>query len=233
VTVRHLSRKTVRRLLIVLPLTALVFAAGLQLARVGQHSGVQAPQAALYSSSAQARASPFEAGYNSLSISLGEQLRVVSALYENDVSTPPFSSSLWFVHHLFPRAINPHDVTVVYAGGWFTSMYAGQVFLDFGLLGTLVFGLILGAAAHLLYRRFAEGTSVRMIWIYAYLAGPLVLMFYINTFLFFVFPIIDLIGLYVLSRILIEEPARQEVSSAARRAPVGRWAVPTTRRSPG
>ena len=59
----------------------------------------------------------------------------------------------------------------------------------------------------MLYRRFARGESVAIIWIYAYLAGPIALAFYLNVFLYFIFPIIDVIGLLILSRMLIQRPA--------------------------
>jgi hypothetical protein len=66
--------------------------------------------------------------------------------------------------------------------------------LDFGLGAALLFGFVLGAGAHVLYRRFARGRTVTIIWAYAYLAGPIALAFYLNVFLYFIFPILDLVA---------------------------------------
>jgi oligosaccharide repeat unit polymerase len=127
---------------------------------------------------------------------------------------PPFTTSIWFAHNLTSRAIDPHTITTLYAGGWLTSTYAGPVLLDFGLGAAIVFGVLFGAAAQLLYRRFTEGRSITIIWVYAYLAGPIFMAFYINIFLYFFFPILDTTALIVLSRFLIQTPAASEPASA-------------------
>jgi hypothetical protein len=77
----------------------------------------------------------------------------------------------------------------------------------------LLFGFGLGAIAHVLYRRFARGRSVTIIWIYAYLAGPFFLAFYLNVFLYFIFPIIDLVALMVLARLLIRPHLNSELET--------------------
>lgn len=210
---RYLSPRSGRRILIVIPIAILVFSSAVFLARLGQQSSNQVVGTVLYSE-AGTNSSPVESVYGAMSISLGQQLRVVAELHDADVETPPFTSSIWFAHNLFDRAVDPHTITAPNAGGWFTSTYAGQLLLDFGLIPALLFGFILGAGAHALYLRFARGRSVTIIWVYAYLAGPITLAFYLNVFLYFVYPIIDVIALLVLSRLLIE-PAPPETVSVA------------------
>jgi hypothetical protein len=140
---------------------------------------------------------------------------VVSELREANVSSPPFTTSLWFAHALTDRAVDPHTITILTSGAWLTSTYAGQVLIDFGLPVALLFGVLFGALAHLLYRRFAEGRSVTIIWVYAYLAGPIFMSFYINIFLYFFFPILDVAALIVLSRLLTRTPAAPVPASAS------------------
>ncbi len=208
VAARYLTPRATRRMAIGVPVAILLFSSVVFLARIGQHSPSGAVGSVLYNDSG-SKASPFQSAYRSLSINLGEQLRVVEELRDADIRTPPFSSSIWFAHNFFPsRALDPQVIAGPNAGGWLTSMYAGPLLLDFGLLPALLFGLALGAAAHLLYGRFARGRSVTIIWIYAYLAASITLAFYINMFTYFLFPIVDITGLLILSRLLIvREPA--------------------------
>jgi hypothetical protein len=207
VAARYVSRSAARRLVIVIPIAILLFSSVVFLARVGQNSPTGAVGSVLYNETG-TKSSPLQSAYRSLSINLGEQLRVVAELREAEVRTPPFTSSMWFAHNFLPRAIDPQTIAGLNAGGWLTSTYAGGLLLDFGLAAALLFGVALGAAALVLYRRFARGDSVTIIWVYAYLAGPIALAFYLNVFLYFIFPIIDVIGLLILSRMLIQRPAR-------------------------
>ena len=207
VAARYVSPRAARRMVIVIPIAILLFSSVVFLARVGQNSPTGAVGSVLYNETG-TKSSPLQSAYRSLSINLGEQLRVVAELRDAEVRTPPFTSSVWFAHNFLPRAIDPQTVAGLNAGGWLTSTYAGGLLLDFGLAAALLFGLALGAAAHMLYRRFARGDSVTIIWVYAYLAGPIALAFYLNVFLYFIFPIIDVIGLLILSRMLIQRPAR-------------------------
>lgn len=207
VAARYISPRFARRLVIVIPIAIVVFSSAVFLARIGQNSPTGAVGTVLYSDTGE-KSSPLESVYRSTSINLGEQLRVVSELREARVRTPPFTSSIWFAHNFFARAIDPEKIAGLNAGGWLTSTYAGGLLLDFGLIPALLFGFALGAAAQVLYIRFARGRSIATIWIYAYLAGPLALAFYLNVFLYFIFPILDVVALVVLSRLLIE-PAPQ------------------------
>jgi hypothetical protein len=216
VAARYLTPRATKRMAIGVPVAILVFSSVVFLARIGQHSPTGAVGSVLYNSSGE-KTSPFESVYGSLSINLGEQLRVVQELREADIRTPPFSSSIWFAHNFFPsRALDPQVIAGPNAGGWLTSMYAGPLLLDFGLLPALLFGFVLGAGAHVLYGRFARGRSVTIIWIYAYLAASITLAFYINMFTYFIFPILDLTGLAILSRLLIRrEPEPAPTAAAA------------------
>jgi len=216
VAARYVSPRAARRMLIALPIAILLFSSLVFLTRESQHTGAVSG-AVLYNESGD-RASPVDAAFRSLSINLGEQLRVVAELRDGDIRTPPFTTSLWFAHNVAGRAVDPTTVTGPNAGGWLTSMYAGPLLLDFGLTAALLFGLVLGACAHLLYQAFARGRSVTIIWVYAYLAGPIAYAFYLNVFLYFIYPIIDLIALIVLSRLLVKPSAggRHGVSVARR-----------------
>lgn len=202
VAARYVSAQTARRLAIVIPLVLIVLSSALFIGRLQQSSPAGPVGAVLYNDTGK-RTSPLQSTYRTLSINLGEQLRVVLELREAKISAPQFTTSLWFAHNLTDRAVDPHAITGPNAGGWLTSTYAGQLMIDLGLLPALCFGFALGAGAHVLYRRFARGRSVTIIWIYAYLAGPLFLAFYLNVFLYFIFPFIDLVALTVLSRLLI------------------------------
>ena len=210
VVARYLTPVAMRRLAIWLSLAVLLLSSAIFITRVGQHVSQGPSQAVLYNSGTGERTNPLEAGYRALSVGLGEQLRVILELREDKASSPPFTTTLWFAHYFLPRAIDPHTITQAHAGGWLTSMYAGQVLLDFGLVAAILFGVALGAVAHLLYRHFAKGRSIMVIWLYAYLASPIVLSFYVNVFLYFIFPIIDVIWLYVLSRVLLRPAPRAE-----------------------
>ena len=203
VAARYVSPRAARLMVIVIPVLILVFLSAVLIAREAQHSEQPVATSVLYSDSGK-KSSPLHAAYRALSISLGEQLRVVAELRVADVKTPPFTTSIWFAHNLSSRAVDPHTVTGPNAGGWLTSTYAGQLLLDFGLIVALLFGFVLGAGAHLLYRRFARGRTVTIIWVYAYLAGPIAMAFYLNVFLYFIYPIVDVIALIVLSRLLIK-----------------------------
>ena len=207
VAARYVTPRAARRMVIVIPIAIVLFSSVVFLARVGQNSPTGAVGSVLYNETG-TRSSPLQSAFRSLSINLGEQLRVVAELRDADVRTPAFTSSMWFAHNFLPRAIDPQTVAGQNAGGWLTSTYAGGLLLDFGLAAALLFGLALGAAAHMLYRRFARGDSVAIIWIYAYLAGPIALAFYLNVFLYFIFPILDVIGLLILSRMLIQRSPR-------------------------
>lgn len=206
---RYVSPRAARRMLIVLPVAIVVFSSVVFVARIGQNSPTGAVGSVLYNDTG-AKTSPLESGYRSLSIGLGQQLRVVSELRDAGVQTPPFTTSIWFAHNFIPRAVDPQTITGPNAGGWLTATYAGPLLLDFGLGAALLFGFALGAAAHVLYRQFARGRSVATIWLYAYLTGPIAFSFYVNVFLQFIYPLLDLIGLFILSRLLVapeEEPA--------------------------
>lgn len=221
VAARYLTPRAARRLAILIPVAILLFSSAIFLARIGQHSATGAVGSVLYNDSG-AKASPFQSAYRSLSINLGEQLRVVEELREANIRTPPFSSSIWFAHNFFPgRALDPQKIAGPNAGGWLTSMYAGPLLLDFGLLPALLFGLLLGAAAHLLYGRFARGRSVTIIWVYAYLAASITLAFYINMFTYFLFPLLDVTGLVILSRLLIVRESATPSAEPAVAAPGG------------
>lgn len=223
VAARYLTPGAMRRLTIWLSVAVLVMSSVVFLTRLGQNASQGPSQAVLYDSGTGRKANPFESAYRAMSINMGEQLRVVLELREANVTSPPFTTSIWFLHNIVPRAIDPHTITQVDAGGWLTSMYAGQLLLDFGLIPALLFGIALGAAAHLLYRRFAKGRSVTVIWLYAYLAGPIAMSFYVNMFLYFVFPIIDVIGLLILSRVLI----RPSAARSPARTPAGPSTAPS------
>ena len=218
VAARYLSRRAVRRLLVILPVAVLLYSSVVFLTRAEQNQTLGPLQSVLYDPSGE-RTTIWESSYRSLSLSLGESMRVVSELHERDATSPPFTTTLWFAHNLTPRAIDPHEITVIYGGAWLTSTYAGQPYLDFGVTGTLLFGLVFGAAAHLVYRRFAAGRSTTIIWVYAYLAGPILMSFYVNIFLYFLFPIVDLAAIVVLSRVLIQKP-KSVLSPLASPAPV-------------
>lgn len=209
VAARYVSAQTARRLAIVVPLVLIVISSALFIGRLQQSSPAGPVGSVLYNDTGK-RTSPLQSTYRTLSINLGEQLRVVQELHEAKISAPPFTTSLWFAHNLTDRAVDPHTITGPNAGGWLTSTYAGQMMIDLGLLPALLFGFALGAGAHVLYRRFARGRSVTIIWIYAYLAGPLFLAFYLNVFLYFIFPFIDIVALTVLSRLLVKPPAHLE-----------------------
>ena len=204
---RHVSAPAARRMLIVIPIAILVFSSALFLARLGQQRATGVVGTVLYSDTG-SKSSPLTSAYRALSINLGEQLRVVAELRDANVRSPPFTSSIWFAHNLTARAVDPHTITSPNAGGWITSTYAGPLLLDFGVLPALLFGFALGAGAHLLYLYFARGRSVTIIWVYAYLSGPIALAFYLNVFLYFVYPILDLIALIILSRVLIAPSPR-------------------------
>lgn len=205
---RYVSRRTARRLLVVLPVAIVAFSSVVFVARIGQNAPTGAVGTVLYNESG-GKTSAVEASYKSLSIGLGQQLRVVAALRDARVEMPPFTTSIWFAHNFVPRAVDSQTITGPNAGGWLTATYAGPVILDLGLPVALLFGFLLGAAAHLFYRQFARGRSVTAIWLYAYLSGPIAFCFYVNVFLQFIYPVLDLIALFVLSRLLIapEEPA--------------------------
>jgi hypothetical protein len=138
-----------------------------------------------------------------LSITFGEQLRVVSELQNARVRTPPFTTSVYLTHRFNPRALSAGTVASVYTGGWQASGYAGPLLLDFGLLPALCFGFALGAVAHLGYRRFARGGSITVIWVYAYLAALIAMAFYDNIVLNYFYPLFDVAVLIALSRLLI------------------------------
>lgn len=210
---RYLSRRTARRLIISIPVAVLVFSSAVFLARVGQNSPTGAVGTVLYNDNG-AKTSPVVSAYRALTINLGEELRVVLELRASGVHTPPFTTSIWFAHNFFPRAIDPQTITGPNAGGWLTATYAGPLLIDLGLLPALLFGFVLGAAAHLLYRSFARGRSVTIIWVYSYLAGAIAFAFYVNLFLQFLYPMFDLVVLIALSRLLIAP----EVAPAGRRA---------------
>jgi hypothetical protein len=200
---RYLSTRASRRLLIVLPVAVLVFSSVVFVARIGQNSPTGPVGTVLYNDTG-AKTSPFESSYRSLSIGLGQQLRVVSELRDAEVRSPPLTTSIWFAHNFVPRAIDSQTIIGPNAGGWLTATYAGPLLLDFGLGAALLFGFLLGAVAHVLYRRFAQGRSITAIWAYAYLAGPIAFSFYVNVFLQFIYPLLDLIALFILSRWLID-----------------------------
>lgn len=202
VAARYVRPRTARRMAIVIPLVLIALSSALFIGRLAQSSPAGPVGSVLYNDTGE-RTSPVQSVYRTLSINLGEQLRVVQELRDAQISSPPFTTSIWFAHNLTDRAVDPHSISGPNAGGWLTSTYAGQIMIDLGVIPALLFGFALGALAHVLYRRFARGRSVTIIWIYAYLAGPLVLAFYLNVFLYFVFPIIDLVGLAVLSRLLV------------------------------
>jgi oligosaccharide repeat unit polymerase len=206
VAARYVSPKVARRWVMVIPVAIILFSSVVFLTRESQHTG-PVTGTILYGDTGTS-SSPVAAAFRSLSINLGEQLRVVKELRDADISSAPFTTSIYFLHNFIPRAVDVHTISGPNAGGWLTTMYAGQLLLDFGLVGALLFGLALGAASHRLYVRFAEGRSVRVIWVYAYLAAPIAFSFYINIFLFFVYPLLDLAALFVLSRVLIVPGAR-------------------------
>jgi hypothetical protein len=199
---RYVSRRTARRLLIVLPVAIIVFSSVVFVARIGQNSPTGAVGTVLYNESG-AKTSALDSSYKSLSIGLGQQLRVVAELRDAHVELPPFTTSIWFAHNFVDRAVDPQTITGPNAGGWLTATYAGPLMLDLGLSIALLFGFLLGAVAHLIYRRFARGRSVTTIWLYAYLSGPIAFCFYVNVFTQFIFPVLDLVALFVLSRWLV------------------------------
>lgn len=209
VAARYVSQRVARRLLFVIPVAVLLFSSAIFVLRAAQNAPTGPVGTVLYNDSG-AKSTPLQSAYGSLSIGLGQQLRVVSELRDAHVSTPPFTTSLWFVHKFVRRAIDPQVVTGANAGGWLTATYAGPLLLDFGLFAATLFGLGLGLGAQMLYRAFARGRSVTVIWLYAYLAGPIAFAFYVNVFLQFIYPILDLIVLLTLSRLLIK-PAPQPV----------------------
>lgn len=202
VAVRYMSPRAVRTAVTLIPVAAILLSSAIFIARIGQHTPGGPVGTVLYNNTG-TKSSPLQSIYRTLSINLGEPLRVVAELRDAHVTSPPFTSSIWFAHNVVSRAVDPQTVTGPNAGGWLTSTYAGQLLLDFGLIPALMFGFGLGACAHALYRRFARGASVRFIWIYAYLAGPIAFAFYTNIFLSFIFPILDVTGLVILSRLLI------------------------------
>ena len=214
VVARYVSPHAARRMAVVIPLVLIALSSALFIARLSQSTPAGPVGSVLYNDTGK-RTSVVQSTYRAISISLGQQLRVVAELRDADIRTPPFTTSIWFAHNLTSRAVDPHTITSANAGGWLTSTYAGQLLLDFGLLPAMLFGFVLGASAHVLYRRFARGRSVTIIWMYAYLAGPLALAFYLNVFLYFIFPVLDLIALAILSRILIrpQQPATETVHS--------------------
>lgn len=210
VAARYITPHAARRLAIVIPLVLIAGSSALFIARLQQSVPTGPVGSVLYNDTGD-RTSPLESTYRALSINLGEQLRVVQELRDREITSPPFTTSIWFLHNATGRAVDPHTITGPNAGGWLTSTYAGQIMLDLGLLPALLFGFVLGAAAHLLYQHFARGRSVTIIWIYAYLAGPLAVAFYINAFLYFIYPIIDLLALILLSRLLIRPNASPDL----------------------
>jgi len=200
---RYVSARAARRMLIVIPIAILMFSSAMFLVRVEQRAPTGVIGSVLYNDTG-AKSSPLASAYRSVSIGLGEQLRVIAELRAADVRTPPFTSSIWFAHNFTSRAVDPGSITAPNAGGWITATYAGPVLLDFGLLPALLFGFGLGAVAYVLYVHFARGRSVAILWIYAYVAGQLAFAFYVNIFLQFFFPFLDLIALVILSRLLIK-----------------------------
>jgi hypothetical protein len=204
---RYVSRRVARRMLVVIPIGILVFSSVVFVARIGQNAPTGPVGTVLYSDDG-AKTSPWESAYRSMSIGLGQELRVVEELRNGEVRAPPFTTSLWFAHNFVPRATDPGMIASANAGGWVTATYAGPLLLDLGLIPALLFGLALGGAAHALYVRFARGSSVTTIWVYAYLAGPITFAFYVNVFLQFLYPILDLIVLTTLSRVLIRPAGR-------------------------
>jgi|GEM_PF-6333601 len=207
VAARYVSRRAARRMVVVLPVAILVFSSVIFLTRIGQqHTSNSVVGSILYNDTGM-NSSPLASAYRSVSIGFGQQLRVVAELRDAHVRTPPFTTSIWFAHNISGRALDPEAFTAPSAGGWLAAMYAGPLLLDFGLLPTLLFGVLMGAGAHALYRLFARGRSITMIWVYAYLAGPIAFAFYVNVFLQFVYPILDLVALTILSRLLIAPAA--------------------------
>lgn len=215
VTARYISPRATRRLLVIVSIAVLLSSSVLFLARAEQNTTLGPFQTVLYDSETGARRAPWDSAYRALGLSLGEPLRVVSELRNADAATPPFSTTLWFAHNFTSRAIDPHTVTAVHAAPWLTSTYAGQVLLDFGLGAAILVGVVLGLIAHLLYCGFAAGRSVATIWVYAYLAGPIFMAFYLNVFLYFLFPVVDVAALTVLSRLLVSSPAERSPASAS------------------
>lgn len=203
VAARYVPRRVTRRMLVVIPIAVLVFSSAIFVLRADQNRPTGPVGTVLYNDNG-GKTSPLESAYGSLSIGLGQQLRVVSELRNGHVHTPPFTTSLWFAHNFTHRAIDPQRITGPNAGGWLTATYAGPLLLDFGLLPALCFGFAMGFAAQALYRAFARARSVTTIWVYAYLAGPIAFAFYVNIFLQFLYPILDLIVLVSLSRLLIK-----------------------------
>ncbi len=202
VSARYLSRRAAHRLMIVIPVAVLAMSSAIFIARLGQQAPNPVVGSVLYNDTG-ARSSPLESAYRALSINLGEQLRVIAELRDANVEMPPFTTSIWFAHNLFDRAVDPNTIVGPNAGGWLTSTYAGPLLMDFGLPAALAFGLLMGVGAHLLYLAFARGRSVTVIWVYAYLAAPIALSFYLNIFLYFAYPIVDVTALIVLSRLLV------------------------------
>lgn len=202
VAARYVSPHAARRMALVAPVAILVFSSAIFIARIEQQSTTAVGRTVLYNDTG-TKSPPLQSGYRVSSIGLGEQLRVVAELRDAKVESPPFTSSIWFAHNFLGRAVDPQTITGPTAGGWLTATYAGPLLLDFGLIPALLFGFALGAGAHVLYRRFARGRSVTIIWVYAYLAGPIAFAFYVNVFLQFIYPFLDVIALITLSRLLI------------------------------
>lgn len=112
---------------------------------------------------------------------------------------------MYFAHHFLSRAQSAEVLANAVTGFWITSTYAGPLIVDLGPALALLWGLLLGMVFQFVYEQRTRGYGWN--WVYAYLAGPMALLFYSAIFTQYAFAWIDPIVLAVLGYYLTQGSA--------------------------
>lgn len=209
VSARSLTPTGVRRMAGLVAIVIFVFAAALALVRGEQSYKTYFYNRIAYSDEG-TRNSPLMSGFNTLSISFGEQFRVVDKQLKDTTDRKPFSYSIYFAHDATARARDPSDRALAASRVWVTGTYAHPLILDFGLKIALLGGALIGFAAHLVYRRHLARSDVVWTWLYGSIAGFVALMFYVSMLTQFAFVWLDLAALVCLARFLQIRPSNSD-----------------------
>ncbi|MDQ6775574.1 MAG: hypothetical protein M3071_04980 [Actinomycetota bacterium] len=142
-----------------------------------------------------------------LLVNLGEGFRVASELQRDRVKLPPLTTSIFFLHRIFPRAQSSDLIAQRQNGFWITATYAGPLILDLGPASALGWGALLGLVFAALDRRRRRAPG--WAWVYAAVAGPLTVSFYAGTLNDFSYPWVDVFVLSMVALALTKaRPAR-------------------------
>ncbi len=212
VAARYRSVRWLRRSAIVGVCAFLAFSSALFLTRTNQGNHYRIGDRLFFTANGQDRGL-LSSALLGMSYTFGEQNRVVLEMREAKASFAPFSTSIWFAHRFVPRARNPEEVARGVTQFWITSGYAGPLLLDLGVVGALLGGFVLGAVAQRAYEPYARGGSVRSILMYAYLAGPIAMMFYVNLFAQYAYVWVDLAVVALIAPTLVRQAADRKLAS--------------------